>query len=156
LLQPNHTDNNWGAMAAIARMILQEGVKVPTSYNFFREVTKKAQPLDILSIIPDSYDINNGHEENFTAYIEEGIKTCCQQVTMMGANLIVDLALLLIDRIMLLPLADIGDQAVLELGLVFIVLVAGHACGRSHSIQSMMDQDCLLNNCYKQASSTKE
>jgi hypothetical protein len=153
LLQPDHTDNNWKAMSAISKMILQEGVKVPSSYSLFCEVSEKAQLLDILSLIPDSYDVNNGYEDSMTAYIEEEICTCCNQgVTDTDANLIVDLALLLIDRILLLPLVDINDQAAMEIGLVFIVMVAGHVCGRSESIQNIiLDQDCLLSKCYKQA-----
>jgi hypothetical protein len=152
LLQPDHTDNNWKAMSAISKMILQEGVEVPSSYSLFCEVAEKAHPLDILSLIPDSYDVNNEHEDSMTTYIEEEISTCCNQgVTDTDANLIVDLALLLIDRILLLPLVDINDQAAMEIGLVFIVMVAGHVCGRSESIQNILDQDCLLSKCYKQA-----
>jgi hypothetical protein len=152
LLQSIHTDNNWKAMSAISKMILQEGVEVPSSYSLFCDVAEKAHPLDILSLIPDAYDVNNGHEDNLTAYIEEEISTCCNQgVTDSDANVIVDLALLLIDRILLLSLVDINDQAAMEIGLVFVIMVAGHVCGRSESIQNILDQDCLLSKCYEQA-----
>ena len=153
LLQSDHTDNNWKAMSAISKMILQEGVEVPSSYNLFCEVAEKAHPLDILSLTPILYDVNNGHEDStMTTHIEEEISTCYNQgVTDTDADLIVDLALLLIDRILLLPLDDINDQAAMEIGLVFIVMVAGHVCGRSESIQNVLDQDCLLSKCYKQA-----
>jgi len=156
LLQSIHTDNNWKAMAAIAKMILQEGVEVPLSYNLFCAVAEKAQPLDILSLIPDSYDVNNGHEESMIAYIEEEVNTCSRQVTYSEANLIVDLALLVIDRILLLSLTDITDQTAMEMGLIFIVMVAGHGCGRSQTIKNTLEQYCLLNKCYKEATTAKD
>lgn len=151
LLQAENSSNNWKIIAAFAKMILQEGIEIPSSYNLFVEVAVKAQPLDVLSIIPESYDVDNGLEQNMSAYIEEGIRSCCRQITFADANHIIDMSLLLIDRLQLLPPPDIGDQIVMELGLVFIIMVAGEISGRSQSIQDMLEHGSLLNECYKRA-----
>eukprot|EP00532_Pseudo-nitzschia_australis_P011708 CAMPEP_0168206580 /NCGR_PEP_ID=MMETSP0140_2-20121125/1021_1 /TAXON_ID=44445 /ORGANISM="Pseudo-nitzschia australis, Strain 10249 10 AB" /LENGTH=452 /DNA_ID=CAMNT_0008132741 /DNA_START=29 /DNA_END=1387 /DNA_ORIENTATION=+ len=147
-------DNHWKAITALSRMILREGVEVPSSFDLFVEVANKSQPLDILSAIPESYDVNNGIERNLITYIEEEIKLCCAQITVVDADAVVDMALLLIYRIHALPLADAGDQALMETGLVLIVLVGCDRAGRSQSIQDMLNQDCMLNKCYQEVTST--
>lgn len=153
LLQNENSKNNWMIIAAFAKMILQEGVEIPSSYDLFVEVADKAQPLDILSIIPESYDVDDELERNLSTYIEEGICSCCREITFSDANYIIDMSLLLIDRIQLLPLVDIGDQTVMEMGLVYIIMVACHFSGRSQLIQDMMEEDSLLSKCYKKATS---
>lgn len=155
LLHPLQTDNNWKAMTGIAKMILTEGVEIPSSYHLFREVAEKAQPLDVLSLVPDTFDFNNSHEENMITYIKEEVATCSSQVSSDDANFIVDLALLLIDRILLISLTDITDQTAMETGLVVIILVAGHVGGRSQLIQNTMDDYCVINKCYKKATNRK-
>eukprot|EP00534_Pseudo-nitzschia_fraudulenta_P001189 CAMPEP_0201129874 /NCGR_PEP_ID=MMETSP0850-20130426/38171_1 /ASSEMBLY_ACC=CAM_ASM_000622 /TAXON_ID=183588 /ORGANISM="Pseudo-nitzschia fraudulenta, Strain WWA7" /LENGTH=469 /DNA_ID=CAMNT_0047399469 /DNA_START=1 /DNA_END=1410 /DNA_ORIENTATION=+ len=147
LLQAEHS-NNWKAIAAFAKMIFEEGVDLPSSYKLPVEVANKAQPLDILSIIPESYEVNNGIEENMSAYLEEGIVSCHKQITTADANIIVDMALLLLDRVHLLPSADVGDQAVVELGMVYIVMVAGGVGEHTQPLQEILEQDCLLSKCY--------
>jgi hypothetical protein len=154
LLQVENSSNNWKVIAAFAKMIRQEGIEITSSYSTFVEVAVKLQPLDILSIIPESYDVDNGLEQNMSAYIKEGIISCCRQVSFADANNIIDMSLLLIDRIQLLPPLDIGDRTVMEVGLVFIIMVAGEISGRSESIQDMMEHGSLLNECYKLATST--
>ncbi len=151
LLQAECSTNNWKIIAAFAKLILQEGMEIPYSYDLFVEVTEKAQPLDVLSIIPESYDFDNGLEQNMSTYIEEEIGSCCRQITFADANHIMDMSLLLIERIQLLPLPDIGDQTVLELSLAFFIIVAGDVCGRSKYIQDILDEDSLINKCYKRA-----
>ena len=148
-------DNHWKAITALSRMILQEGVEVPSSFDLFVEVANKSQPLDILSVIPESYDVNDGIEKNLITYIQEEIELCCAQITtVVDVDGVVDMALLLIDRIHALPLADVGDQALMETGLVLIVLVGCNIAGRSQLIQDMLNQDCMLNKCYQEVTST--
>ena len=156
LLQAENSNKNWKVIAALAKLILQEGVEIPSSYNLFVEVADKSQPLDVLSIIPESYDVDNGLEQNMTTYIKQGISSCYKQITFGDANHIIDMAMMLLCRIQLLPLTDIGDQTVFELGLVFIIMVAGDITGRSCSFQDMMEEDSLLNTCYKRATSALE
>ncbi|VEU38694.1 unnamed protein product [Pseudo-nitzschia multistriata] len=151
LIQEEQADNNWKAISAISKMILQEGADVLYSFDLFVEMANKSQPLDILSMIPESYDVNNGIEENLTKYIEEEINSSSAQINDHDAETVVDLALLLIQRIHTLPLADIADQALMEVGLVIIVMVGCDIMGRSAFIQDMLDQDCILNKCYKDA-----
>ena len=149
LLQDETSSNNWMVIAAFAKLILQDGVEIPSSYNSFVEVTDKAQSLDILSIIPESYDIDNGLEQNMSAYIEEEISSCYRQITFADANHIRDMSLLLIERLQLIPLSDIGEQTVLELSLAFIVIVTGDISGRSIYIQDILEESSLISKCYK-------
>ena len=86
-----------------------------------------------------------------TKYIEEEINSSSAQINDHDAETVVDLALLLIQRIHTLPLADIADQALMEVGLVIIVMVGCDIMGRSAFIQDMLDQDFILNKCYKDA-----
>jgi hypothetical protein len=151
LLQPTRTDNNWKAMAAMARLLLQEGTKVPSSFGLVSDVAAKARPVDVLSILPESYDMSVEAEQNLTSYLDCEIDRCGSQVTgPSAAATIVDMALLVLDRIGALPLPDPGDQAVMELGLAFIVLVAGRTCGRSAEILDSLRRDCLLASCYEE------
>lgn len=164
LLQPTRTDNNWRAMAAMARLLLR-GSRPPSSssYGLASRVAKRARPIDVMSILPESYDADVGAAScgpNLVLYLRSEIAQCAAQVGGGGpssggtadAALIVDVALLVLDRIVALPLPDAGDQAVMEVGLVFIVLVAGHVCGRSDAILDGMDDgNCLLAVSYDEA-----
>lgn len=152
LLQPTRTDINWTAMAALARLLLREETKVPSSYRQVSQIAAKARPRDLLLILPESYDMSIEMKSNLISYLDCEIKLCGMQVTEpWGGMQIVDLALLVLDRIEALPLPDQGDQTVMELGLVFIILVAGSVCGRSVQILDSLKDDCLLAICYKKA-----
>lgn len=152
LLHTETSSNNWKVITAFAKLILQEGVESPSSYDLFVEVTDKAQPFDLLSIMPESYDVENGLERNLSAYIEEEIESCSRQITSADADYIIGLSLLLIDRLKLLPISIIHDQVVLELGLAFIILVASDVSGRSQYIHGILEEDSLINKCYKRLS----
>jgi hypothetical protein len=150
LLQPTRTDNNWKAMAAMARLLLQDDTKVSSSYDLVSQVAQKAQPIDILSILPESYDLNIESQSNLVCYLKSEIERCGFQVNPASGDAIVDMALLVLDRIVTLPLPDPCDQAVMKLGLVFIILVAGHVCRRSREIFDSLVHNCLLAECYEE------
>ena len=148
LLRTETSKNNWKVIAAFAKMILQDGVEHSRSYELFIEVANNAQPIDVLAIIPETYDVANGINENMSSFIEEGIIASCTQISSTDASRIIDMSLLLIERLDLLPLADNGDQKAIQLALVIIVMVTNHMCERSQHIQALMRQDSLLNECY--------
>jgi hypothetical protein len=149
LLQSSRTNNNWKAMAALSKMLLQEGVKVPTLLKVFGQIASSADPLDIASILPERYNEHEECELNVVDYLSDEINHCAVQVGEADAYLIVHLALLILDRLEVLPLVDPGDQAIMELGLVVIILVAGKQSGTSQQIlESISREDCLFHECY--------
>ena len=152
LLQAESSSNKWKVIAAFAKLILQDRVESPSSFDLLVEVTDKAQSFDLLTIIPESYDGENGLERNLSTYIQEEISSCSRQITFADADYIISLSLLLIGRIKLLALADISDQMALELGLAFIILVASDVSGRSQYIHGILEEDSVLSKCYKRCS----
>jgi len=152
LLQLEHNDNKWRTIAALSKMILPEGVEHQFSFDLFVEVANKSHPLNIMSVISESYDVYNGIEENVTAYIEDEINACRLQIDVADADLVVSMALSLLERLRSLPLNDVSDQAVMEIGLAVIVMVGCNVGGRSQSFQHMLEHDSMLNKCYSKAS----
>jgi hypothetical protein len=158
LLQPNRTDINWTAMAALATLLLQDGTTTTTvssSYRHLSKIAGKVTPNDILLILPDFYDTRIDIESNLISFLDSEMELCRIQVTESWRGMqIVDLALLVLDRIDALPLPDKDDQTVMELGLVFIILVAGSTCGRSIDILKSLTDDCILALCYEEVLSS--
>jgi hypothetical protein len=154
LLQTTRTDNNWKAMGALAKMLLQEGSAFPSSLlDLFRQISSKVQPIDIVSLLPESYEIrqNEETEEVFVMYLQDTLAVCEQQIDSSTAISIVDMCLFIIDRILALPLPDNGDQSVMQLGLIVIILVCGHICDRSESLlDCIIEEDCLIARCYEE------
>lgn len=151
LLHLEQNDNKWKAIVALSKMIVPEGAEYLLSFDSFVEVVNTSHPLNIMSVISESYDVYNGIEENVTAYIEDEINACSLQINIADADLIVSMALQLIDRLRSLPLSDISDQAVMEIGLAVIVMVGCKVGGRSQAFLHKLDQDCMLNKCYNGA-----
>ncbi|KAL3904658.1 MAG: hypothetical protein SGILL_009983 [Bacillariaceae sp.] len=150
LLQSSRTNNNWKAMGALSKMLLQEGVEVPSSLKVFGEIAGKADPLDVASVLPEQYNEHKEPELNVVDYLSDEIANCSTQVKEEAdATLIVNMGLLILKRLDRLPLLDPGDQAVMELGVVVIILVAGSCCGRSKEIlEAISEDDCLFYECY--------
>ena len=153
LLQDEKSNNNWKIIAAFAKLIIQEGVEIPSSYTLLVEIAKSTHPLDVISIIPESYKSGNGNEENMSTFIETAMKSCGRQISCADAVHVVNMSLLLIHRLESFPLADSADQREMELGLVIIIMVVGYVGGQSQFIQDMIEDDSLLDKCYKQATS---
>jgi len=153
LLQDEKSNNNWKIIAAFAKLIIQEGVEIPSSYTLLVEIAKSTHPLDVISIIPESYKSGNGNEENMSTFIETAMKSCGRQISCADAVHVVNMSLLIIDRLESFPLADTADQREMELGLVIIIMVVGYVGGQSQFIQDMIEDDSLLDKCYKQATS---
>ena len=128
-------------------------MEIPSSYTLLVEIAKSTHPLDVISIIPESYKSGNGNEENMSTFIETAMKSCGRQISCADTVHVVNMSLLLIDRLESFPLADTADQREMELGLVIIIMVVGYVGGQSQFIQDMIEDDSLLDKCYKQATS---
>ncbi|KAL3909198.1 MAG: hypothetical protein SGILL_008178 [Bacillariaceae sp.] len=154
LLQSSRTDNNWKAMSALSRMLLQDGVEIPTSLDIFGRIAGDADPLDVASILPERYTEHKEVEGNLITYLLDESKNFSLQVKESDAQSVMGLALLVLDRLEVLPLPDPGDQAVMELGVVVIILVAGKQCGRGEEVlDSILDEseeDSVFRFCYEE------
>ena len=149
LLQNTTTDNNWKAMSALAKMLLQDNNSISFSFELFGCVAVKVQPADILSFLPESYDVfGQNCNENLIEYLMDQNSTCRKQVSESGAMAIVDMALLILSRIQKMPLHDTNDHAVMELGLVLIIMISAYNCRRSLDVCKSMKKGSLLEKCY--------
>lgn len=150
LLQSSRTDNNWTAMGALAKMILQDNIEILTSFKLPAKIAARAQPLDILTILPESYSGDETCADSLQSYLGDEIDYCSQQLSTKTARWVLDMTLIVLDRLAKIRLPDEGDQAVMELGLVMIVLVAGHLCGMSQEIVEEMSQgDSIIRTSYE-------
>lgn len=167
LLQSTQTDRNWCAMAGLAEMLIVQdasAVAVPRTTKIpplgrFQKVVEQANSLDMLSIVPETFDLNNGSESCLTHYLEAEILKVREQLaaevstpsSMISVENIFDLALMMMNRVDGLTLQDVSDQSLLELGLVVIIIVAGHLCGHSAAILETLDSGCLIAKSYSSA-----
>jgi hypothetical protein len=149
LLQSARTDYNWKAMGALSTLIFPDGISSPPSLDFFGRIAAKTEPLDAVSILPETYTSNDDCDEMLELYLSDEIHLCSAQVAETTAKSIADMSFFILNRLEAIPLPDEGDQGVMELGLVVIALISGHRGNMSRKIAGAIpDKDCMLLQCY--------
>jgi hypothetical protein len=150
LLQSSRTDCSWKAMGALAKMLFQNGIDVQQSFESVGRIAANLSALDVLTILPEAYAERRDCREMLEEYLIDEIQLCWKHVAETTARIVAEMSIFILERLASLPLPDEGDQIVMELGLVIIVLISGHRGKLSHEILgSISKRDCILRRCYQ-------
>lgn len=147
LLRSPKTDCPWKTMFSLARLLIQgENQAASTSEVFVKAVDNaKIQHFD--SLVPDCY-AGGDDMERLVRFIVVDMAHSGHQLNVFEASLIVDLVLLLLQRLVDFP-PEIHVN--ITAGLVAVALIAGHVSDRSPALMSTVDQDCFMYRIYERA-----
>jgi hypothetical protein len=150
LLQSSRTDCSWKAMGALAKMLFQNGIGDQPSFESVGRIAANVDAMDVLTIIPEAFTGQGDCRETLEAYMSDEIQVCWKQVSETTARTIAKMSIFILERLASLPLPDEGDQVVMQLGLVIIVLISGCRGELSREILgSISKRDCILRRCYE-------
>jgi hypothetical protein len=144
------TDCPWKTMFSLARLLLQDDKKSTSTNEVFIQAAETAKSRDFESAVSDVYEGDD--MERLARFMVVEMARCGHQVDAFEASLIVDLVLLLLQRLADFPLPS-ENHLTVTAGLVVVVLVAGHVSDRTSNLLSSINQECFVYKGYKRATS---
>lgn len=152
LLRSSRTRFPWKALLSLARLLLpdnHESVQFDTS---FKALLEEVQPEVLDALVPADFEVTEDMDRS-VCFIVVHIGSCRHEIDGTEASLIVDLIVLLLQRLDELPLLDDDDAAITCAGLVVAALVSGNVADRIPDLLSQVDGDCVVAGVYKQVAS---
>ena len=149
LLRSSHTRFPWKALVSLARLLLpdnHESVRWDTS---FKTLLEEVQPEVLDALVPTDFEVKEDMDR-IVCFIVVHIGSCGHDIDGTEASLIVDLIVLLLQRLDELPLLDDEDVAITCAGLVVAALVSGNVADRIPDLLSQVDGDCVVGGVYEQ------
>lgn len=152
LLHSSRTRFPWKSLLSLARLLLPDNHKSIPWGTRFKALLEEVQPEDLDTLIPTDFEGSEGMDR-IVCFIVVHIGSCGHEIDGTEASLIVDLILLLLQRLDELPLLDDEDAAITCAGLVVAGLVSGNIADRIPDLLSQVDRDCVVRRVYEQVTS---
>jgi hypothetical protein len=152
LLRSSRTRFPWKALLSLARLLLPENHESVQWDTSFKTLLEEVQPEVLDALVPTDF---GGKEDmdRIVGFIVVHIGSCGHEIDGTEASLIVDLIVLLLQRLDELPLLDEEDVAITCAGLVVAALVSGNVADRIPDLLSQVDGDCVVRGVYEQVTS---
>jgi hypothetical protein len=152
LFRSSRTRFPWKALLSLARLLLPDNHESVPWDTSFKKLLEEVQPEDLEALVPADFE---GREDTdrIVCFIVVHIGSCGSEIDGTEAGLIVDLIVLLLQRLDELPLLDGKDVAITCAGLVVAGLVSGNVADRIPALLSQVDRDCVVRGVYKQVTS---
>ena len=146
LQRSRSTDCCWKTMSALARLLLQDHKHSESAYESFKDAANKAQLDDLIPAIPE--DFEGEGPERLTRFIMVEVGDCAHEVTPLEASLIVDLVLVLLQRLADFPLPNEKHSNV-NAGLILLTLIAAHVSDRSKELLENLSENSFIYEQYE-------
>jgi hypothetical protein len=150
LLKTPTIDHPWKAMASLARLILQQAKDLPP-LDAYSTAVRRTNQASLEEVLPTGYE--EGQSEQVVRFLVAEIGRCDFQIESPAQEpaWVVDLVLLLLQRLLLLPTKPSKE---LMASLVLIGLIAGHVSGRAADLLEPIEKahdssSKFLAKCYK-------
>jgi hypothetical protein len=150
LLRSPKIDHPWKTMSSLTRLLLQNEKSAASSHDILARAVEQARAGDFDQIVPMGYE--GDATERLVRFIVVEIGRCGFQINGLEAGLVVDLVLLLLQRLSDFPLPSY-QHSVVTSGLALIGVIAGHNSDRASKLLSSIDQECFLVKSYNIAKS---
>ena len=153
LCRSPRTDRPWKTMAILSSLLLRDKHQGSNSASamVFTRAAATSQAPDFESIIPDDLE---GHDdegtERLTSFLAVEIERCRLELKDSEAALIVDLVLLLLQRLVDFPLPS-SKHSALTSGLVTVALIAGTVSNQTPDLMVDIGKETHVYQCYENA-----